>query len=106
MRNAAAEPLAPNMPDYERARREFSWAVARDLLSGLPFGRGLNIAHEAVDRHALSDRVAHVAIRAISGAGKRRDITYEELSGLSSRFANLLEHLPIAAGDRVFVLLP
>jgi len=106
MRNAAAEPLAPNMPDYERARREFSWAVARDLLSGLPFGRGLNIAHEAVDRHALSDRVAHVAIRAISGAGTRWDITYEELSGLSSRFANLLEHLPIAAGDRVFVLLP
>ena len=106
MRNVAAEPLAPNMPDYERARREFSWAAARDLLAGLPFGRGLNIAHEAVDRHALSDRATHVAIRAISEAGTRRDITYEELSGSSSRFANLLEHLGIAAGDRVFVLLP
>ncbi len=106
MRNAAAEPLAPNMPDYERARREFSWAAARDLLSGLPFGRGLNIAHEAVDRHALSDKANHVAIRAISEAGARRDITYDELARLSSRFANLLEHLPITTGDRVFVLLP
>jgi acetyl-CoA synthetase len=106
MRNAAAEPLAPNMPDYERARREFSWAAARDLLSGLPFGRGLNIAHEAVDRHALSDKANHVAIRAISEAGARRDITYDELARLSSRFANLLEHLPITIGDRVFVLLP
>ena len=106
MRNVAAEPFAPNMPDYERARREFSWTAARSLLTGLPFSRGLNIAHEAVDRHALSDKATHVAIRAISEAGTRRDITYEELSGSSSRFANLLDHLGIAAGDRVFVLLP
>jgi len=106
MRNASSEPLTPNMPDYERARREFSWDAARRLLNGLPFGRGLNIAHEAVDRHALSDKSTHVAIRAISASGSRRDITYQDLAGLSSRFANVLEHLRIAAGDRVFVLLP
>jgi acetyl-CoA synthetase len=98
--------ISPNMPDYERARREFSWAAARELLSGLPFRRGLNIAHEAVDRHALSDKAAHVAIRAISPTGTRREITYEQLAAETSRFANVLGHLGIDAGDRVFVLLP
>ena len=35
---------APNMPDYERARLEFSWAKARAELAGLP-GGGLNICY-------------------------------------------------------------
>ena len=43
----------PNMRDYEAARNAFSWADVRGRLDGLPGGRGLNIAHEAVDRHAL-----------------------------------------------------
>ena len=44
--------VEPNVTDYEAERREFSWAAARERLDGLPGGRGLNIAHEAVDRHA------------------------------------------------------
>jgi hypothetical protein len=42
---------APNLVDYVAARTEFEWAKARALLDGLPEDRGLNIAHEAVDRH-------------------------------------------------------
>ena len=42
--------IGANMPDYDRARAEFSWAAARARLAGLP-GGGLNIAHEAADRH-------------------------------------------------------
>ena len=96
--------VAPNMPDYERARREFSWASARGLLAGLPDGRGLNIAHEAVDRHASSQRAEHVAIRAIALDGTRRDLTYADLARQTSRFANVLGGLGIAAGDRVCVM--
>jgi acetyl-CoA synthetase len=92
------------MPDYERARREFSWASARRLLDGLPDGRGLNIAHEAVDRHASSERATHVAIRAIALDGTRRDLTYAEIARQTSRFANVLGGLGIAAGDRVCVM--
>jgi hypothetical protein len=40
-----------NLADYERACGEFSWSGARRWLDGLP-GGGLNIAYEAVDRHA------------------------------------------------------
>jgi len=41
-----------NLADYDLAVREFSWDRARAELDGLPGGRGLNIAYEAVDRHA------------------------------------------------------
>ncbi|MFM8702964.1 MAG: acetate--CoA ligase [Planctomycetia bacterium] len=102
--SAGALQIAPNMPDYERACREFSWEWARGLLDGLPDGRGLNIAHEAVDRHALSGRDDHVAIRFLPLAGPRRDITYAELARLTNRFANVLERLGVGPGDRVFVL--
>jgi acetyl-CoA synthetase len=43
-------PVAPNLDDYERVRKTFTWAAARAELDGLPGGRGLNIAHEAVGR--------------------------------------------------------
>ena len=103
-RSAGALSVVPNMPDYERACEEFSWSWARGLLDGLPDGRGLNIAHEAVDRHALSGCEDHVAIRFLPLSGPRRDITYAELSQLTSRFANVLDRLGVVAGDRVFVL--
>ena len=43
----------PHRVDYEAARADFSWQRATALLDGLPDGRGINIAHEAVDRHVL-----------------------------------------------------
>lgn len=41
----------PNLADYEAACRSHRWEDVRDALAGLPGGRGVNIAHEAVDRH-------------------------------------------------------
>ncbi|MGB7542746.1 MAG: acetate--CoA ligase [Burkholderiales bacterium] len=79
------------------------WDEARRALDGLP-GGGLNIAYEAVDRHAAGARAKHVAIRWLSAGGGKRDISYEELAHLSSRFANLFRGLGIAKGDAVFVL--
>jgi hypothetical protein len=44
--------VPPHLGDYAREAASFSWAAARREIDGLPGGRGLNIAHEAVDRHA------------------------------------------------------
>ena len=60
----------PNLVDYESACRHFSWDVARAELDGLPEGRGLNIAYEAVDRHALSDLVRSVLHKLCFGTQK------------------------------------
>jgi acetyl-CoA synthetase len=93
------------LADYEQARATFSWEEARARLDGLPGGRGLNIAHEAVDRHAASAHADHVAIRWRGKRGERRDITYTGLRDETSRFANALDALGVGAGERVFTLL-
>jgi acetyl-CoA synthetase len=95
---------APNLADYEAFRRSFSWDEARGALDGLPGGRGLNMAHEAVDRHAAGARRDQVAIRWLGLDGTRRDLTFGDLARGSSRFANVLRGLGVAPGDRVYAL--
>ena len=91
------------MLDYDTVRASFSWSAARAELDGLA-GGGLNIAHEAVDRHATGPLAERVAMRWIGRHGERRDITYAELARESNRFANVLRSLGVGAGERVFVL--
>ena len=98
----AAPRVSPNLRDYERARAAFSWERAREALDGLPGGRGLNIAHEAVDRHGAGARAQRVALRCTSRAGRVTDLTYGELAALTSRFANVLHTLGVRPGERVF----
>ena len=93
------------LDDYAAAYRDFSWTAARAELSGLPGGAGLNIAHEAVDRHASGTRADVVALRWLDRRDGVRDITYCELADLTSRFANLLSQLGVRPGERVFTLL-
>jgi acetyl-CoA synthetase len=96
----------PNMVDYERERASFTWDAARRALDGLPGGRGLNIAHEAVVRHAAGAGCGHVALRCLDRHGGRVDVTYAELDERSNRFANVLASLGVQAGERVFALMP
>jgi acetyl-CoA synthetase len=96
-------PLLPNMPDLEAARRTFTWDAARAELDGLP-GGGLNIAHEAVDRHAAGPHASRVALRFLDRDGARRDLTYRDLAAESSRFAHVLAGLGVTPGERVFTM--
>jgi acetyl-CoA synthetase len=84
--------------------RGFSWERERALLDGLP-GGGLNIAHEAVDRHAAGPARDRVALRWLAKDGAVRDITYAELADATSRFARVLADLGVEPGERVFALL-
>jgi len=95
--------VTPNLCDYEQTRATFSWAQARRALDGLP-GGGLNIAYEAVDRHARGARRNHPALRWLGRGGERRDFTYAELCAQTNRFANVLRELGVGKGERVFLL--
>jgi len=97
-------PTAPNLLSYEAACRDFSWEQARGLLDGLPGDAGLNIAHEAVDRHAAGARRDHLALRWLGRQGRVRDFTFGDLRRLTNQFANLQDCLGVASGDRVFSL--
>jgi acetyl-CoA synthetase len=97
--------VAPNLADYEALCRRFHWTDARAMLDGLPHGRGLNIAHEAVDRHAVGPRAGRTALRWLGRKGQIRMLTYRELAKETNRFANALRGLGVQPGERVFLLL-
>lgn len=96
-------PVTPNWLDSRQARERFSWQAQAAELAGLP-GGGLNLAFEAVDRHALGERREHTALRLVERNGGCRDISYAQLSLLSNRFASLLNRLGVQPGERVFML--
>jgi acetyl-CoA synthetase len=92
--------VAPKLDRYAAVDPETFWAGARAELAGLPGGRGLNIAHEAVDRH-LAGAGERVALRFIARDGTRHDHTYADLARETSRFANALRGLGVTPGDLV-----
>ncbi|MBI4401541.1 MAG: acetate--CoA ligase [Nitrospirae bacterium] len=96
--------IIPHLHDYGQARAAFSWDKARRELEGLPGGQGLNIAHEAVDRHAAGPLGDHLAMRWLGKTGKVQDYTFGRLRELTNRFANVLRGLGVTTGDRVYVL--
>jgi acetyl-CoA synthetase len=97
--------VVPNVVDYDELRATFSWDTARHQLDGLPGGRGLNIGHEAVDRHAAGPARERVAMRWLRRDGTVTEATYAELRSSTNRFANVLRDLDVGKGDRVFSLL-
>ncbi|GKV71807.1 acetate--CoA ligase [Pseudarthrobacter sp. NCCP-2145] len=97
-------PVVPNLADYDAVCRAFSWDGARRALSGLP-GGGLNIAHEAVDRHAAGPRAGHEALRFVRADGSTHSLSYRELAEQTSRFAAVLAQLGIGRTERVFSLM-
>ncbi|WP_443190265.1 acetate--CoA ligase [Pseudomonas indica] len=95
--------VEPNWSACPETQAAFSWQAAARELAGLP-GGGMNLAHEAVDRHALNGLRRHVALRILERSGGRRDVTYGQLSSLTNRFANVLTMLGMSVGDHLFVL--
>jgi acetyl-CoA synthetase len=80
------------------------WADAAFACDGLPDGQGLNIAHEAIDRHVRRGAGACPAFRFIDRKGNVESLSYAELAAGSSRFANVLLERGVRPGDSVFGL--
>jgi acetyl-CoA synthetase len=103
IRKSEAERATAALADDIEARTCFTWEMARSWLEGLP-GGGINIAHEAVDRHVASGHGAEVAVRWLGREGEARNFTYAELAGMAARFANVLAAHGVGRGDRLFAL--
>lgn len=94
--------MTPNLQDYPAFYQTFKWENERKNLSGLPEGRGSNIAWEAVDRHVYGPLKNTVALRWLRKDGRVEEATYADLQKRTSQFANVLEHLGVTKGDTVF----
>ena len=80
-----------------------AWREARQLIDGID--GGINIAHEALDRHVNQGHGDQVALRWIGKGGDRRDLTYADMAELAARFANVLQSHGLEPGDSVFGLM-
>ena len=94
----------PNLADYADICAHFTWEAARREIDGLP-GGGLNIAHEAIDRHVAHGRAATLALHWLGRDDSVRKYTYADLKAQTNRFANVLKSLGAGRGARVFGLM-
>lgn len=94
----------PNVTEYRSFYRDFRWSDAQGLLSGMTDG-GINMAYEAVERHATGASAERIALRWLGEDGDRIDISFAELNRQANRFASVLRSLGIQRGDVVFLLL-
>jgi acetyl-CoA synthetase len=93
-----------NLSNYDRVKATFSWKYCARELSGLPDGKGLNIAYEAVDRHAQKHLKNTIELRFIRKDRSTEDFNYSNLKPQSSKFANVLKKLKAKKGELVFSL--
>lgn len=104
-----ADTIAPktgqaNMPDYDTARADLSWEEVEKSFSWHETGK-VNMAHEAIDRHAETWRRNKVALY-YSDDERDEKYTFQDMKFLSNKFGNVLRSIGTEKGDRVFLFLP
>jgi acetyl-CoA synthetase len=96
-----------NIQDYASTYSHFKWDDIKNYISGLPDDQGINIAYEAIDRHANNDFTKdQIAVKFIRKNGEVDDYSYETLQKMTNRFANVLKNLDVGKSERVFCLCP
>jgi acetyl-CoA synthetase len=93
-----------NLGDYTEAREVFSWQAVERGFSWKQTGK-VNLAYEAIDRHAESFRRQKTAL-IYSDPNREERFTFSDLKQLTNRFGNVLRGLGIGKGERVFVFMP
>ena len=93
------------MQDYDKLAATFDWKEAEKAFSWYEKGK-VNIAHEAVDRHADSFRKNKVALYYKDGS-RNETYTFGDLKKNSNKAANVLKNCStLEKGDRIFVFMP
>lgn len=101
------KPVAEGLVDYEKTYREFSWDIVKKELSITDNSTNkVNIAYEAIDKHAQTWRKNKVALYWEGADGSCQKYTFLELKRLSDKCANMLRRIGVKKGDRVFIFLP
>lgn len=92
-----------NMPDYDTAYADFSWEDVERNFSWHETGK-VNMAHEAIDRHANTWRKNKVALY-YSDLERDEKYTFQDMKLLSNQFGNVLRTIGIEKGERVFLFM-
>jgi acetyl-CoA synthetase len=93
-----------NLQDYQSTYDTFDWNEAEKQFSWSETGR-VNLAYEAIDRHAESERKNKVALY-FSDSKRDEKYTFKDMKEMSNRAGNVLRNLDVVKGDRVFIFMP
>ncbi|MEZ7170641.1 acetate--CoA ligase [Sporosarcina sp. OR05] len=93
------------LQDYEQTAKNFNWSDVEKEFSWHETGL-INIAHEAVDRHANSYRKNKVALF-YQDANRKELYTYNDMKRMTNKAANVLSNRStVEKGDRIFIFMP
>jgi len=98
--------LPSNLANYEDAFRNFDLTKYFSEVSWFEEGVSINAAFNACDRHVQSGKGSKTALIWEDDKGTSQTYTFEQISKLSNKFANLLKAQGAKKGDRVFIFLP
>ncbi|HEX7056671.1 MAG TPA: acetate--CoA ligase [Bacilli bacterium] len=93
-----------NLQDYEAARKNFKWEDIEKEFSWYKTGK-VNMAYEAIDRHAESDKKNKIALY-YSDDKRDESYTFAQMKSYSNKFANVLKKIGLQKGDRMFIFMP
>lgn len=94
-----------NLADYDQAYESFDWKEVEKEFSWSETGR-VNLAHEAIDRHADTHRKNKVALY-YRDPERDEKYTFADMKKLSNQAANVLKNFgDVEKGDRVFIFMP
>ncbi|MFE5387603.1 acetate--CoA ligase [Bacillus thuringiensis] len=94
-----------NLPNYDEAYANFNWGEVNKNFTWNETGR-VNMAYEAIDKHAKSDRKNKVALYYQDGSRKEK-YTFKEMKDFSNKAGNVLKNYgDVEKGDRVFIFMP
>ncbi|MFJ5768283.1 acetate--CoA ligase [Psychrobacillus sp. NPDC093180] len=93
------------LKDYEETKRTFKWEDAEKNFSWYETGK-VNMAYEAIDRHAESDKKDKVALY-YQDADRKESYTYSDMKKWTNKAANVYkEYSNLTKGDRLFIFMP
>ncbi|MBA9026284.1 acetate--CoA ligase [Peribacillus huizhouensis] len=94
-----------NLEDYENTYKHFDWSEVEKEFTWSKTGK-VNLAYEAIDRHADSFRKNKVALY-YKDENRAEKYTFKEMKEWSNKAANVIkEYGNIEKGDRVFIFMP
>lgn len=104
-KNLADFKFEPNVKNYSQLAKDFRWTQANSEISYFA-GGSLNMAYNAIDRHAESWRKNKIALYWENDKGDQEEFTFSQMRDLSNKVANILKKYKIKKDDRVFIFLP
>lgn len=94
-----------NLQNYDKTYEEFNWAETEKKFTWHETGQ-VNMAHEAIDRHAETYRKNKVALY-YRDANRDEKYTFREMKEWTNKAGNILRTFgQVEKGDRVFVFMP